>query len=185
MHRSCLICHHGSRTRHHAAAAAFAVGLIPLPPPRRRLGAQLRLGLALELGFLIIFLYPITPLFSSHPCSSAHVSDSPAPVILLLRSATFHLLFGAGMSKLGGSSSACWLQLSCTSTHYFTQPMPNLLFWYTLTLTDIHNGLRVYAQIYSRTHTNTLTNTQTYTDTATGMHTDTDAATHTLSLMCI
>jgi hypothetical protein len=99
--------------------------------------------LTLEVGFLVIFLYPITPLFSSPACSSAHVSDTPATVILLLRATAFRLLFGAGMSKLGGSSSACWLQLSCTSTHYFTQPMPNPLSWYAHMLPASIHSLEV------------------------------------------
>eukprot|EP00041_Stephanoeca_diplocostata_P035909 m.1283619 g.1283619 ORF g.1283619 m.1283619 type:complete len:177 (-) comp24776_c0_seq95:3795-4325(-) len=30
----------------------------------------------------------------------------------------------------GYRSSACWQELSCTSTHYFTQPMPNPIAWY-------------------------------------------------------
>jgi hypothetical protein len=51
-------------------------------------------------------------------------------VIWLLRWSTFRLLIGAGMSKLGERSSACWRELSCTETHYFTQPMPNFMAWY-------------------------------------------------------
>eukprot|EP00965_Chrysotila_dentata_P243698 6205563-Pleurochrysis_carterae.AAC.1 len=39
------------------------------------------------------------------------------------------MLLGAGMSKLGSRSSACWRDLSCTSTHYFTQPMPTPAAW--------------------------------------------------------
>ncbi len=89
--------------------------------------------LTLEVGFLVIFLYPITPLLttprSSHP-SHAHSADNPVIVIYLLRALAFRLLLGAGMSKLGGSSSECWLQLSCTGTHYSTQPMPNPLSWW-------------------------------------------------------
>jgi hypothetical protein len=38
-------------------------------------------------------------------------------------------MIGAGMSKLGGHASACWRELSCTTTHYSTQPMPNALAW--------------------------------------------------------
>ena len=50
------------------------------------------------------------------------------------------------MSKLGGSSSACWLQLSCTSTHYFTQPMPNPLSWYAHMLPASIHSLEVHHQ---------------------------------------
>ena len=42
---------------------------------------------------------------------------------------TFRLLIGAGQSKIGARSSACWLELTCTQTHYFTQPMPNAFAW--------------------------------------------------------
>lgn len=38
-------------------------------------------------------------------------------------------MIGAGMSKLGERSSGCWKDLTCTETHYFTQPMPNMLSW--------------------------------------------------------
>eukprot|EP00933_Yihiella_yeosuensis_P082471 TRINITY_DN96374_c0_g1_i1.p1 TRINITY_DN96374_c0_g1~~TRINITY_DN96374_c0_g1_i1.p1 ORF type:complete len:536 (-),score=66.64 TRINITY_DN96374_c0_g1_i1:136-1689(-) len=34
------------------------------------------------------------------------------------------------MSKVGRNSSACWRDLTCTTTHYFTQPIPNMLSWY-------------------------------------------------------
>ncbi len=36
-------------------------------------------------------------------------------------------MFGAGMSKLGLNSSPCWRDLTCTTTHYLTQPFPNPL----------------------------------------------------------
>ena len=42
---------------------------------------------------------------------------------------TFRLLIGAGQSKIGARSSACWIELTCTQTHYFTQPMPNAFAW--------------------------------------------------------
>lgn len=38
-------------------------------------------------------------------------------------------MIGAGMSKLGHRSSECWTKLTCTETHYFTQPMPNMIAW--------------------------------------------------------
>jgi hypothetical protein len=112
--------------------------------------------LTLEVGFLVIFLYPFAPLVTSRPFfialqkdASAALpaaplhADSAAPVIYLLRALAFRLLFGAGMSKLGGSSSACWLQLSCTTTHYSTQPMPNPLSWWAHTLPPSFHRLEV------------------------------------------
>ena len=42
---------------------------------------------------------------------------------------TFRLLIGAGQSKIGARSSACWIELTCTQTHYYTQPMPNAFAW--------------------------------------------------------
>ncbi len=92
--------------------------------------------LTLEAGFLVIFLYPLG--------SRLNATDSGAPVIFLLRLLAFRLLFGAGMSKLGGSSSACWLQLSCTQTHYFTQPMPNPLAWFAHMLPDAFHRIEVH-----------------------------------------
>jgi hypothetical protein len=78
-----------------------------------------------EVGFLAIFL---CPLFSS----SRYPDNSPPPrlVIWLFRWAAFRLLLGAGMSKIGRNSSACWSELTCTTTHYFTQPIPNPLSWH-------------------------------------------------------
>ncbi len=75
-----------------------------------------------EIGFLIIWLCPMIP-------SRASGFSTPTIIIWLLRWSTFRLLIGAGMSKLGERSSACWMELSCTETHYFTQPMPNMLAW--------------------------------------------------------
>ena len=31
----------------------------------------------------------------------------------------------AERSKIGRNSSACWRELTCLTTHYFTQPIPN------------------------------------------------------------
>ena len=58
------------------------------------------------------------------------ISPPPMSVIWLLRWAVFRLLIGAGMSKLGARSSACWRELTCTETHYATQPMPNFMAWF-------------------------------------------------------
>ena len=46
-------------------------------------------------------------------------------VLWLFRWLAFRLMIGAGMSKVGGNSSACWRELTCTETHYTTQPIPN------------------------------------------------------------
>eukprot|EP00041_Stephanoeca_diplocostata_P035906 m.1282975 g.1282975 ORF g.1282975 m.1282975 type:complete len:854 (-) comp24776_c0_seq51:2098-4659(-) len=82
--------------------------------------------LTLELGFLTVFLCPLLPL-RWLPCGDGGPS---CIVIWLFRWCAFRLLIGAGMSKIGSRSSACWQELSCTSTHYFTQPMPNPIAWY-------------------------------------------------------
>lgn len=81
----------------------------------------------LELGFLIIFL---TPLELS--LGRTLVRDMPPSylVICLLRWFSFRFYIGTGMSKIGGNASACWHDLSCTLTHYETQPMPNPIAWY-------------------------------------------------------
>eukprot|EP01062_Namystynia_karyoxenos_P025788 TRINITY_DN2021_c0_g3_i1.p1 TRINITY_DN2021_c0_g3~~TRINITY_DN2021_c0_g3_i1.p1 ORF type:complete len:850 (+),score=237.61 TRINITY_DN2021_c0_g3_i1:86-2635(+) len=81
--------------------------------------------LTLEAGFLCIFL---CPLFSA---SHFPVCTPPPRLVLwLFRWLGFRLMIGAGMSKTGRGSSACWKELSCTDTHYFTQPLPNPLAWY-------------------------------------------------------
>ena len=79
-----------------------------------------------EVGFLVIFLCPTWPSLTRFP----RRLPPPTAVIWLLRWATFRLLLGAGMSKLGERSSDCWKELSCTETHYFTQPMPNFMAWF-------------------------------------------------------
>eukprot|EP01060_Flectonema_neradi_P032593 TRINITY_DN5214_c1_g1_i1.p1 TRINITY_DN5214_c1_g1~~TRINITY_DN5214_c1_g1_i1.p1 ORF type:complete len:714 (+),score=39.60 TRINITY_DN5214_c1_g1_i1:50-2143(+) len=81
--------------------------------------------LTAEVGFITIFLHPIAsrnlyPLWT--PPSGI--------VIFLFRWCAFRLMIGAGMSKMGTASSPCWKQLSCTETHYFTQPLPSPLAWY-------------------------------------------------------
>ncbi|CAJ1374956.1 unnamed protein product [Effrenium voratum] len=80
--------------------------------------------LTCEVGFLVIFLCPLLGgRFSSW--------TPPSRMVLwLVRWCAFRLLLGAGMSKVGRNSSACWRQLTCTETHYFTQPIPNPLSWY-------------------------------------------------------
>jgi hypothetical protein len=55
----------------------------------------------------------------------------PSPLVIwLYRWLAFRLLIGAGMSKVGRNSSKCWRELTCTTTHYNTQPIPNPLSWY-------------------------------------------------------
>ncbi len=56
--------------------------------------------------------------------------DASPYVIGLFRLLAFRLLIGAGMSKVGRNSSKCWRELTCTTTHYFTQPIPNPASWY-------------------------------------------------------
>ena len=81
--------------------------------------------LTLEIGFLTIFLCPIFS-FTNLP---RHTPPSKF-VIWLFRWLAFRLLIGAGLSKLGSHSSVCWMELTCTETHYFTQPMPNLFAYF-------------------------------------------------------
>jgi hypothetical protein len=81
--------------------------------------------LTLEAGFLAIFLCP-TFSMSLFP---AHLPP-PASVMWLFKWLAFRLLIGAGMSKMGANSSDCWKDLTCTFTHYETQPMPNLFSWF-------------------------------------------------------
>ena len=57
-------------------------------------------------------------------------------ILWLFRWLAFRLMIGAGMSKVGGNSSACWRELTCTQTHYFTQPMPNPVAWWAHHLPD-------------------------------------------------
>lgn len=87
--------------------------------------------LTLEAGFLLVFL---TPVYARSACPP----DAPPNrmVLWLFRWLAFRLMIGAGMSKVGGNSSACWRELTCTQTHYFTQPMPNALAWWAHHLPD-------------------------------------------------
>ncbi len=78
--------------------------------------------LTCEGGFLAIFL--CSPPFLRKPAQPSLF------VVMLFRWLAFRLLIGAGMSKVGRNSSACWRELTCTTTHYFTQPIPNPLSWY-------------------------------------------------------
>ena len=90
--------------------------------------------LTLEVGFLSIFLCPV---FSLSPFPRGY--PPPRLVLWLFRWCAFRLMIGAGMSKIGSRSSACWKELTCTTTHYFTQPMPNPLAWFAHQLPlDVH-----------------------------------------------
>jgi hypothetical protein len=70
-----------------------------------------------EVGLLVIFLTTEWPTTSTFP----RALPPPTIVLWLLRWYTFRLLIGAGQSKIGERSSACWRDLTCTQTHYFTQ----------------------------------------------------------------
>ena len=78
----------------------------------------------LEVGFLMIFLCPLLPVYKEKTVPTSEL------VLWLLRWGTFRLMIGAGMSKIGKNSSDCWFELTCTETHYETQPMPNMLAWF-------------------------------------------------------
>mmetsp|Transcript_146026 Transcript_146026/g.466709 ORF Transcript_146026/g.466709 Transcript_146026/m.466709 type:complete len:881 (-) Transcript_146026:6-2648(-) len=81
--------------------------------------------LTCEAGFLAIFLCPL-PFGVRFPASS----PPPRLVLWLFRWLAFRLLLGAGLSKVGRNSSSCWRELTCTTTHYFTQPIPNPVSWF-------------------------------------------------------
>ena len=65
--------------------------------------------LTLEAGFLAVFLCP----FASTTWFPRLTPPSRS-VLWLFRWLAFRLLLGAGMSKLGAGSSACWQALECT-----------------------------------------------------------------------
>ncbi|KAK3276211.1 hypothetical protein CYMTET_15698 [Cymbomonas tetramitiformis] len=77
----------------------------------------------LETCFLAIFLLPVFSV-SSLPRGS----PTPTAVIWLFRWLAFRVMLGAGLSKI--NASPCWRQLTCTTTHYMTQPNPNPLAWF-------------------------------------------------------
>jgi len=78
--------------------------------------------LLLEAGFLAIFL---APLRSWRPLTAAR---APEPVVWLYRWLAFRVMFGAGLIKLRGDD--CWRELTCLTTHYETQPIPNPMSWW-------------------------------------------------------
>ena len=73
--------------------------------------------LLLETGFLAIFL---CPLLDGRPFPRR---APPTAVLWLLRWLAFRILLGAGLIKIRGD--ACWRDLTCLTTHYETQPVPN------------------------------------------------------------
>lgn len=101
--------------------------------------------LTLEIGFLAIFLMPLAS-------TKSQPQDTPPStiVIWLFRWMGFRLLFGAGMSKTGKNASACWHTLSCTSTHYFTQPMPSVLAWFAFHAPDPVHRLEVILTLFEQ-----------------------------------
>ena len=81
--------------------------------------------MTVEITFLLIFQSPIFSI-------SKFPKKTPPSILIiwLYRWLAFRLLIGAGMSKIGNRSSACWFELTCTNTHYFTQPMPNFFSYF-------------------------------------------------------
>jgi len=73
----------------------------------------------LETGFLGIFL---CPLFDGRPFPSR---PPATPVMVLFRWLIFRIMLGAGLIKMRGDP--CWRDLTCLTTHYETQPIPNPL----------------------------------------------------------
>lgn len=101
--------------------------------------------LTLEAGFLLIFL---TPIYSRSACPPG---APPSRLVLwLFRWLAFRLMIGAGMSKVGGNSSACWRELTCTHTHYFTQPMPNPVAWWAHHLPDEFHRFEVAVTFFEQ-----------------------------------
>ena len=82
--------------------------------------------LTCENGFLMIFLCA-PPLLNYLKKDGKREYKVPVIGLGLIRFLAFRLLLGAGMSKIGRNSSACWRELTCTTTHYETQPIPNPL----------------------------------------------------------
>lgn len=65
------------------------------------------------------------------PVVALCVTRTPSRVALvLLRWLAFRVMLGAGLSKLGERASSCWRELTCTTAHYLTQPLPNPLSLY-------------------------------------------------------
>lgn len=63
-------------------------------------------------------------------CVAASLPPRPSAAnVWLFRWLAFRVMWGAGMSKLGTNASDCWRwpELSCTVTHYETQPLPSSL----------------------------------------------------------
>ena len=62
--------------------------------------------------------------------SVREVLGPPQIAIFLLRFTAFRLLIGAGMSKIGTNASECWFDLTCTTTHYLSMPIPSPMGYY-------------------------------------------------------
>ncbi len=71
----------------------------------------------LETGSLAIFL---CPLLDGRPFPRR---PPPTAVLWLFRWLAFRIMLGAGLIKIRGD--ACWRDLTCLTTHYETQPIPN------------------------------------------------------------
>src|SRR5258708_18838856 len=80
--------------------------------------------LLIETGFLAIFFAPwhILPRLSRQSVPSIMV-------LWLLRLLLFRLMFESGVVKLN-SGDPTWRDLTATTYHYFTQPLPTPLAWY-------------------------------------------------------
>ena len=77
-------------------------------------------------------------------CAAAALPPRPSRAnVWLFRWLAFRVMWGAGMSKLGERASACWRwpALSCTTTHYETQPLPSpLAFFLHLLPVPLHQA---------------------------------------------
>jgi len=72
-----------------------------------------------EIGFLAIFMVPV---LDGRPFPK---TETPLPLVWLIRWFLFRFYLGAGMIKLRGSE--CWHDFTCLYYHFQTQPIPNPL----------------------------------------------------------
>lgn len=80
--------------------------------------------LLLEVGFLAIFFAPLYPL------PRLRQQDAPSRVMIwLFRLVLFKLILESGVAKLA-SGDPTWRNLTATTYHYWTQPLPTPLAWY-------------------------------------------------------
>ena len=100
--------------------------------------------LLLETGFLAIFLAPWQLLEPPWQIGRAKAANPEPSLILiwLMRWLLFRLMLESGMVKLA-SGDRTWATLIALNYHYFTQPLPTPLAWYTQQLPEWFQKLSV------------------------------------------